>query len=85
MPETYDTELAQRTHEFNSYIDYHVYDALFSCGVFTKFTEDDVKNVVDDPIGHYDLAIRIANYVYNRTVTFKHDEEIEIAQDNETV
>ena len=54
------------TNEYNSYVSNHVLESIFKCGVFEYFTKEQIDCILKDPIGNHELAIELANFIYNK-------------------
>ena len=54
------------TNEYNSYVSNYVSESIFKCGVFEYFTKEQIDCILKDPIGNHELAIELANFIYNK-------------------
>ena len=53
-------------NEFNSYVTNYISESIFKCGVFDYFTKEQIDCILKDPISNHDLAIDLANFIYNK-------------------
>lgn len=57
----------ERSYEFNSYsFSNQLIDSIFSCGLYDYFTKEQIKNILRDPIGNYEEAIMLSDFVYTK-------------------
>ena len=57
------------SHEFNSFtsVSYLGLDnSIFGYGLCDYFTKDQIDNVLLDPIGNHDTAIKLSNFIYSK-------------------
>lgn len=54
------------TNEYNSYVSNYVSESIFKCGVFEYFTKEQIDCILKDPIANHELAIELANFIYNK-------------------
>ena len=50
-------------YEFNSYSYHHLFESIFNCGVYDYFTKEEIDSVLRNPIGNYETAIRLSEFV----------------------
>lgn len=55
-----------REYEFNSYANKLLFDSIFNCSIYDYFNKDVIKEVINDPVGHYEDAIMLSQLVYNK-------------------
>lgn len=53
-------------YEFNSFSYNHLFESIFSCGVYDYFTKSEIDSVLRNPIGNHETAIRLSEFVYGK-------------------
>ncbi len=53
-------------YEFNSYSYHHLFESIFSCGVYDYFTKEEIDSVLRNPIGNHETAIKLSEFVYGK-------------------
>lgn len=44
-----------------------IFDSIFNCGVYDYFNKEQIEDVIRDPIGNYDIMIKLSELVYNKS------------------
>lgn len=53
-------------YEFNSYSYHHLFESIFSCGVYDYFTKEEIDSVLRNPIRNHETAIKLSEFVYGK-------------------
>lgn len=53
-------------YEFNSFSYNHLFESVFSCGIYDYFTKSEIDSVLRNPIGNHETAIRLSEFVYGK-------------------
>jgi hypothetical protein len=41
-------------------------ESIFSCGIYDYFSKEDIENILRDPIGNHEMAIKLSEFVYTK-------------------
>lgn len=54
-------------HEYSSFDTTSILtESIFNCGVYDYFSKEDIENILRDPIGNHEMAIRLSEFVYTK-------------------
>lgn len=57
----------ENVYEYNSFNTTSILtESIFNCGVYDYFSKEDIENILRDPIGNHDMAIRLSEFVYTK-------------------
>lgn len=64
LPENYEKNFEMTSH--CSFSNDFIYETIFKCGIYDFFTKEEIDSVLRDPIGNYDIAIKLSEFVYGK-------------------
>jgi hypothetical protein len=54
-------------HEYSSFDTTSILtESIFNCGIYDYFSKEDIENILRDPIGNHEMAIRLSEFVYTK-------------------
>ncbi len=70
---TVETNSVQQSPTVNETNEYRSFDStsvltesIFNCGVYDYFSKEDIENILRDPIGNHESAIKLSEFVYTK-------------------